>query len=158
MAAIMAQTYPELFAAAGIHSGLAYGSASDVASAFGAMRGQAAAVPPAPAAAGASLPPRLIVFHGSADDTVHPVNARRIVESRADAAVPPRRFEHAGSAGCRPHTRMVEQPADGPPTLECWIVEGARHAWSGGHPSGSFTGTAGPSASAELVRFFLAGP
>lgn len=157
MAAIMAQTYPELFAAVGIHSGLAYGSASDVVSAFGAMRGQPAAVPPAPAA-GAGLPPRLIVFHGSADDTVHPVNARRIVESRADATVSPRRFEHAGSAGCRPHTRMVEQPADGPPTLECWIVEGARHAWSGGHPGGSFTEAAGPSASAEMVRFFLAGP
>jgi poly(3-hydroxybutyrate) depolymerase len=44
MAVTMSAIYPELYAATGIHSGLAYRSATDVASAYAAMRGLAAPV------------------------------------------------------------------------------------------------------------------
>ena len=83
MAAVMGETYPELYGAVGVHSGLAYGSANDVMSAFTAMRGQAEIgqrqLRPL---AGSEATPRMIVFHGTADTTVHPSNAERIVASQ----------------------------------------------------------------------------
>ena len=84
MAAVMGESYPEVFAAVGVHSGLPCGSASDVLSAFAAMRGTPGAAPAAPRGAG----PRAIVFHGAADSIVHPSNAARLVGARRHAGGP----------------------------------------------------------------------
>ena len=81
----MGETYPELYAAIGVHSGLAYGSANDVMSAFTAMRGQPE-IEQAPSGNGRRGPevkPRVIVF-GSADTTVHPSNAERIIAGHGE--------------------------------------------------------------------------
>ena len=158
MAAILGETYPELYAGIGIHSGLAYGSANDVTSAFSAMRGQSAVEPPrrpSPPAA-----PRVIVFHGGDDTTVHPTNADRIVarQSHQDgAAARTTRSEHAPSGETRGYRKLVTAGEDGTRVLECWIVDGAEHAWSGGRPTGTYTDPRGPDASAAMVDFFLDG-
>ena len=162
MAAIMSATYPELYAATGIHSGLAYGSATDVASAFAAMRGTSS--PAAPAQRKSRLKSangrvRTIVFHGASDQRVHPSNAETILaEARAGLTGPTQETQHDGSAGGRAYTRTVITDASGVPHVEYWAIEGLGHAWSGGSPEGSHTDQHGPDASREMLRFFLASP
>ncbi len=159
MAAIMGETYPDVYAGVGIHSGLAYGSANDVMSAFAAMRGDTAFAPRARprAVTGAEDRLRTIVFQGSADRIVHPSNADRIVAQAAiDTSPKSSRQERIRTNG-RSHTRSIVAGADGASVLEYWLIEGAGHAWSGGHPSGSYTDAKGPDASTEMVRFFLNG-
>jgi len=143
MAAVLAATYPDLFTAAGIHSGLAYRAARDVSSAYAAMRDG----PPAGgrAAGGGSVP--LIVFQGDRDTTVAPANAAALL-SPWSGSVPPEVVSGPG------WTRRVYRDHDGRLAAEWWSVHRLGHAWSGGSPEGSFTKPAGPDASAELVRFF----
>jgi poly(3-hydroxybutyrate) depolymerase len=162
MAAIMGATYPELYAATGIHSGLAYGSASDLASAYAAMRGTVSPAAPSPRKShikGANGRVRTIVFHGGSDQMVHPSNAEMIlVEARASLTGPAQETQHVGSAGGRAYTRTVITDASGVPHVEHWAIEGLAHAWSGGSPEGSHTDPHGPDASQEMLRFFLRSP
>jgi poly(hydroxyalkanoate) depolymerase family esterase len=158
MAAVMGETYPNLYAAVGVHSGLPYGAANDVVSAFAAMRGDVgfSACAARPFAAERPAAPRTIVFHGSADRTVHPRNADRIIGmARARVAADQSWSERGVSGNGRSFTRTVVDAQDGTPAIELWQVDGAGHAWSGGHPGGSYTDPRGPDASAEMVRFFL---
>jgi poly(hydroxyalkanoate) depolymerase family esterase len=162
MAAIMSATYPELYAGAGIHSGLAYGCADGVASAFAAMRGKAGRIAPAQANSrgkGANGCVRTIVFHGACDRRVHPSNAETILaEASAGLTSPVRELQQSGRAGGRAYTRTVIEDSRGVPQLEHWAVEGLGHAWSGGSPEGSHTDRQGPDASREMLRFFLTSP
>ncbi len=157
MAAVMGETYPDLYAAVGIHSGLAYGSANDVLSAFAAMRGDASvAVRQPPLFPGSAHQLRTIVFQGSADQTVSPSNAVRIVAraSRYGASGGAKQNRGAFQDG-QTYERMIVAGADGVALVEYWLVDGAGHAWLGGDARGSFTDPKGPDASSEMVRFFL---
>ncbi len=147
-AAIMSVAYPDLFAAAGVHSGLACGSAKDMPSAFAAMGGNG--MPPA-RAGGAPT----IVFHGDADRTVNIVNGEHVVAQAAGDSALTERVSHGESAGGVNYTRIVQSDAAGVARVEHWILHGAGHAWSGGSANGSFTDPRGPDASREMVRFFL---
>lgn len=149
-AAIMGEAYPDLFAAVGVHSGLACGSAYDLPSAFAAMRGQAAAA----TRRGATAIPT-IVFHGDRDSTVHPCNGAKVIQrARAEAELE-KTTERGSAASGEAFSCYVQRDEGGRSVLELWELHGAGHAWSGGSSAGSFTNPGGPDATGEILRFFL---
>ncbi len=143
MAAVMGTTYPELYSAIGIHSGLRYAAARDLPSALAAMQGKPARM------RGASSAPSVpvIVFHGDCDTTVHPSNGQHATMDTLEKV-------EQGHVNGRAYTRTTQWDASGKPVLEHWLVHGAGHAWSGGSASGSYTDPLGPDASREMLRFF----
>jgi poly(hydroxyalkanoate) depolymerase family esterase len=150
-AAIMGATHSDLYAAVGIHSGLACGAASDLPSAFVAMRqgGGSEAI----GKAGSPVP--TIVFHGDRDTTVHPNNGDRIVEQSAKATSPTAKMLRGRVPHGHAYTRTILTDGGGRAISEHWNIHGAGHAWSGGSPAGSYTDPRGPDATREMLRFFL---
>ncbi len=153
MAEVLAATYPDVFDAVGIHSGLPYKSAVDVPSAYAAMKGTAAAQ--AGAAAANDNRCRKIVFHGGADATVHPANGERIVDEARDGPIPLLRIDLDWEIEGGRVNRTVLKDGDGRPVVEHWFVKGGGHAWFGGDPRGTYTQSVGLDASRVMVRFFL---
>lgn len=152
-AATMGATYPDLYAAIGVHSGLACGVARDLPSAFTAMRRGGKVQDPG-RRAGRAVP--TIVFHGDRDTTVSAVNGDQVI-AQAKAGVRLRAKVTTGrSAGGVAFTRTEHRDAQEKPVLEQWLMHGTGHAWSGGDAAGSFIEPRGPDASREMVRFFLA--
>jgi poly(hydroxyalkanoate) depolymerase family esterase len=146
MAAVVAAAYPDVFTAAGVHSGLAAGAASDIPSAFAAMQ-EGVRRP-----VGTSVP--LIVFHGDADPTVDHVNADCLVRAEVPATGPQPVTVTQQVPGGHRYTKRVYRDHAGAPPVEQWTIHGAGHAWSGGRAGGSYTDPQGPDASGEMVRFF----
>ncbi len=146
MASILGHTHPDVFAAVGVHSGLACGAASNLISALSAMKNgrsgsgiQASRLP-------------TIVFHGDADKTVHPHNAQAVLQ----AAIGHTQTTTQTTQGER-YTRTTYQTTNGS-IAENWTLHGTGHAWSGGSAKGSYTDPLGPDASAEMWRFFAEHP
>lgn len=175
MAAILGQAYPDIYAAVGIHSGLASGAASDLMSALSAMKNgpvRHALAPSAPrcgepcdaafGAAGWQAPRPTIVFHGDGDEIVHPGNGAQAISvalgdrhahdaGQAEAPV----IEQGASLQGRRYTRTIYPSTNGlTPHAEHWVVHGGGHAWSGGCAQGSCTDPSGPDATREMWRFF----
>lgn len=150
-AAVMGATYPDLYASVGIHSGLACGAATDLPSAFVAMRqgGGSKAI-----ADGKPVVPT-IVFHGDRDTTVNPNNGDRIIEQSAQATSPTTKVLRGRVPHGHAYSRTVLTDGDGRAISEHWNIHGAGHAWSGGSPAGSYTDARGPDATREMLRFFL---
>jgi poly(3-hydroxybutyrate) depolymerase len=156
MAAVMAAAYPDLYAAVGVHSGLPYAAAGDMASAFAAMK-QGPSQPARPPA----RPLPLIVFHGDRDAIVAPANAAGLIDHALAAASPDRRMGTLSTTvtrgqvpGGHAYTRTCYQDPAGAALAERWTIHQGGHAWSGGIPHGSYTDPRGPDASAEFIRFF----
>ena len=153
-AAITAAAYPELYVAVGVHSGLARGDITTMGGALSAMRNGAGAG----AVSKTKRPPPTIIFHGDQDGVVHPSNAGGFLNHLQRSAPGPlvRRSVRGQSTGGRDFTRTTYRTNSGEILLEDWTVHGSGHAWSGGRPAGSHTDSAGPDASREMIRFFLA--
>ncbi len=185
MAVVLAATYPELFAAVGVHSAVPYRSATGPRNALAAMRGTTPVtlVPP-----GSAMPmpmPPMVIFQGTADGTIRAGNAQRIADqwlSFRRAPQPPGVPRAAGSASApgpvlpqvgAPRTATVPAArpssarsrrghqvtrwyAGGRKVLELWLVHGLGHAWSGGSADGSYSDPRGPRASTEMWKFFAA--
>jgi poly(hydroxyalkanoate) depolymerase family esterase len=150
-AAVLGTSYPDLYAAIGVHSGVPVGIARNVLSAFTAMlnggvvgehQNSEKRVP-------------TIVFHGDRDAIVHPANSDNVIAQAmiSDLSVS---VQESGVTGGHAYTCTRYSDASGRSMLEQWIIHGAGHAWSGGSPLGSYTDQRGPDASREMVRFFLA--
>jgi len=175
MAGLVAAAHPEIYAAVGVHSGLAPGVARSLPDALAAMRGGAAgtALPgglpgglqgglPQGLRGAAAAPQKLdlpvptIVFHGDQDSTVHPVNGEQVLAAALRAGGPGARarVEHGVSTQGKRYTRSTYATDGGPVVAEHWLVHGAGHAWSGGSAAGSYTDAQGPDASREMWRFF----
>ena len=152
MSAVVGELYPDVFAAVGVHSGLPAGAAQSMVGAFSAMRRGG------PVQTATAMP--TIVFHGSADTTVHPDNgtytsdaARTALASNGLELV--KTEQTMRTQGLRPAQRVSYLDNSGKPFVEHWTVSDAGHAWSGGNAAGSYTDPQGPSASSAMLAFFL---
>ena len=156
MAAVMAAAYPDLYAAAGVHSGLAHAAADNLRSAYAAMKHgpKPRSRPPAP-------PLPLIVFHGDRDATVAPGNAADLINDALagstdlQLAGPPAGVTSRGQVpGGRAYSRICYGSPGGGILAERWSIHQSGHSWSGGVPHESYTDPRGPDASEEFIRFF----
>ncbi len=161
----MGTTYPDLYAAMGIHSGLAPDAAHDPLSALTAIQngGQSWDIPIVATTRVAAA----IVFHGDRDTIVHPRNGDQLLAhfaastegpDPADKPAPIAKRRQGQVSGGRAYTCATYCDAEGRAVVERWTVHGLGHAWSGGGLSGSYTDSKGPDASAKMVRFSLQHP
>lgn len=184
MSVILGATYPDLFAAIGVCSGVAYRAATGVAGALLAQtRGSpdpyAQAVAAVDAMGSYKRPVPVMVFQGTADLTVAPINAEHLIaqwwytnrlaqghtvtpdgldtpNSPDNVAIPPvTQTRSAVAAGGRHYTEYRYQQPDNAGTLVYYRVEGMPHCWPGGAAGASFTDPKGPDASRLLVDFFV---
>lgn len=172
MALVAALAYPDVFAAAGIHSGLPFGAAGAWTCAAEVMEaGDAGAAARArdifavQASRHRVLP--VIVIQGGGDDVVNELNAAQIVEQvaavndladdgRDNGSFPPLPpVDTAGPATADRDFLRTDYPDAAERTLlSLTSVSGMGHAWSGGPPGMPYSDPGGPDASARMWRFF----
>jgi poly(hydroxyalkanoate) depolymerase family esterase len=176
MAPILAATYPDLFAAVAVFAGTEFKAATNVSEGFAAMKrggpdpvrqGQLAfeAMRGGLARKQKRRMP-VIVFHGTEDTTVNPVNADQVVaqwsKTNACLATQSPNIEFALSekvvSGKVPedyaYRKYIYTDQAGCLLMEKWLVQGLGHTWSGSPKASKYGDPKGPNASAEIWRFF----
>ncbi|TYS16754.1 PHB depolymerase family esterase [Rossellomorea vietnamensis] len=172
MSVIMGATYPDLFSGIGVGAGLEYKAANSVISAFTAMSSggpnpeqQGAAAYQAMGSRAKVLP--VIVFHGTSDYTVAPVNGNQVITQWSvtnDLAQngtndnwiddQPERTNNFTVSGGRNYSVSDYEDGDGNVLMKKVTVQNMGHAWSGGSSQGSYTDPQGPDASRLMWEFF----
>jgi len=165
MAAILGATYPELFSGLAIHSGIAYGLATDMTQGLAAMRapeGDAAALGKAAIEAMGERrkPIPVIIVQGTKDPSVNPTNGGllasqwRAVNGLEETVAPILHFDGEGGRYSGEH---VSWRGSNPKSIvDLWAIADLGHAWSGGSKDGTFTDDKGPNISQTIIDFFLA--
>ncbi|WP_254871033.1 PHB depolymerase family esterase [Bacillus sp. Marseille-Q1617] len=172
MSVIMGATYPDIFSGIGVGAGLEYKAATNMTGAFTAMSSGG----PNPAQQGnlayqamgsrAKVMP-VMVFHGTSDYTVYPVNGDQVISQwavtndlahngTADGWIDdqPERTENSTVSGGRSYSVSAFEGGDGQVWMRKVKVQGMGHAWSGGSSQGSYTDPQGPDASRMMFDFF----
>lgn len=171
MSVVMGVTYPDVFTAIGVHSGLEYKAGTDMISGNLAMWNGG----PDPNSQGVKAFQEMIqkrvvpvmVFHGTADYTVRPINADQIILQWAQTndladdgidndsidAIADETVDGYAPSG-RSYTQYKYHDANGTVIMEKVMVNGMGHAWSGGSYAGTYTDPTGPKASEMFWNFF----
>jgi len=175
MAVILGATYPDIFAAIGVHSGVEYQAATSLTHSIKAMQQGG----PDPILQGQRAHEAMgrfsrriptIVFHGTYDPIISPINGDQTVQQWMQT-------DHLTSNGTyqadfhRPSSTTAGQVPDGhaytifswtdaygEEVQAYWKVQGLGHAWSGGSANGSYTDPLGPNASLAMYQFFMDHP
>lgn len=166
MAAVMLATYPDVFAAGAVIAGLPFGVAGNLREALGAMmQGSALSAPELGDLVRNASPhkgdwPRISVWHGSADRTVHPGNGDAIVRQWLDLhGLPLKAMSKSDVDG---HPREVWWNADGQTLVESYSITDMAHGTPLGLAGnderygveGAFLIEAGISSSYHIAEFF----
>ena len=170
MAGILGATYPDLYAAVGIHSSPQYRAARSFPAAMVAMTTGGPNPDVQGRLAHAAMGNRarvvpVMVVQGDRDRTVWPGNGERVVRQwlttthlasggtlRPDFAHPDASHEERSDGGLSYSVRRWHS-SSGRAVAEFWLVAGLGHAWSGGADAGSYTESRGPSATEGMYRF-----
>jgi poly(hydroxyalkanoate) depolymerase family esterase len=166
MTSVMLATYPEIFAGGAVIAGLPFGVATNVREAISGMF----VSPSRPASELGDLVrnasnhkgpwPKLSVWHGSADRTVHPANANEIVKQWLDVhQLPSAPMSEADVDG---YPRQVWWNADGETIVESYTITDMAHGTPLGigdndkryGAEGAFLIEAGISSSYHIAHFF----
>ncbi|TYS68502.1 PHB depolymerase family esterase [Sutcliffiella horikoshii] len=172
MSVIMGATYPDLFSGIGVGAGLEYKAATSMTGAFTAMssggpspnqQGNAAYL--AMGSRAKVLP--VIVFHGTSDYTVYPINGDQVISQWSitndlaqngtnDSWIDdqPERTENLTVTGGKNYSVSDYEGGDGNVWMKKVTVQSMGHAWSGGSSQGSYTDPQGPDASRMMWEFF----
>jgi len=175
MTVILGATYPDIFAAIGVQSGLEYQAATSSTEAYTALRqggpdparqGQAAYN--AMGSAARVVP--TITFHGTSDYLVYPINGEQVVRQwmQTDHLAShnaynasfnsPTSTTNGQVAGGHSYSVYTWNDNNGNEVQEYWLVNGMGHGWSGGSSSGTYTDPQGPGATQAIYNFFMNHP
>jgi len=166
MTTVMLANYPELFAAGAVIAGLPFGVASNVREALTGMQSSRTRSPTElgdlvrRASKHKGQWPKISVWHGSADRTVHPGNANEIVKQWLDVHRLPR--EPMSESMVDGYPRQVWWDASGETVVESYTITDMAHGTPLGvadndkryGTKGAFMLEAGISSSYHIAKFF----